>query len=100
MVVLPRINSETNQDYAKEPRWLAIIAMLATGLVYTALPSNLSVGPDWLLLAVMGVLVASTLISHRGRQNNWVYSEWDFDHSHDLVSRPACGRHPNARDRS
>ena len=38
MVVLLRMNSETNQDYAKEPRWLAIIAMLATGLVYAALP--------------------------------------------------------------
>src|SRR6266478_7012436 len=60
-----RINSNTNPDTPKEPRWLAIIAMLATGLVYAALPSNLSVGPDWLLLAVMGALVASTLISHR-----------------------------------
>jgi hypothetical protein len=38
--------------------------MLATGLIYAALPSNLSVGPDWLLLAIMGALVASTLISH------------------------------------
>jgi len=59
------INSKTKRAYAKEPRWLAIIAMLATGLVYAALPSNLSVGPDWLLLAVMGALVTSTLISHR-----------------------------------
>jgi hypothetical protein len=65
VLVLVRISSGTNQDYAKEPRWLAIIAMLATGLVYAALPSNLSAGPDWLLLAVMGALVASTLISHR-----------------------------------
>jgi hypothetical protein len=39
--------------------------MLATGLIYAALPSNLSVGPDWLLLAIMGALVASTLISHQ-----------------------------------
>jgi hypothetical protein len=39
--------------------------MLATGLVYAALPSDLSVGPQWLLLVVMiGVLVAA-LISHR-----------------------------------
>jgi hypothetical protein len=66
MLVLVRISSETNQDYAKEPRWLAICAMLATGLVYAALPSNLSVGPDWLLLAVIGALVTSTMISHRG----------------------------------
>jgi hypothetical protein len=50
---------------AKEPRWLAIIAMLASGLLYAALPSSLSVGPDWLLLAVMAALIASTVISHR-----------------------------------
>ena len=65
MEVPVRINSKANRDYPKEPRWLAITAMLATGLVYAALPSNLSAGPDWLLLAVMGALAASTLISHR-----------------------------------
>jgi hypothetical protein len=60
-----RINSNTNPDATKEPRWLAIIAMLATGLVYAALPSSLSVGPDWLLLAVMGALVVAAAILHR-----------------------------------
>jgi hypothetical protein len=54
-----------NQEPAKEPRWLALIAMLASGLVYTALPSNLSVGPDWLLLALMVGVIVSALISHR-----------------------------------
>ena len=39
--------------------------MLATGLVYAALPSNLSAGPDWLLLAVMVALIVSALVSHR-----------------------------------
>ena len=65
MAVPERINSKENQDYPKEPRWLAITAMLATGLVYAGLPSKLSVGPDWLLLAVMGAIVVSTVISHR-----------------------------------
>jgi hypothetical protein len=59
------INSKTNSDSAKEPRWLALTAMVATGLVYAALPSSLSVGPDWLLLAVMVALIVSALISHR-----------------------------------
>jgi hypothetical protein len=58
------INSQS-PDSTKEPRWLAIIATLAAGLVYAALPSNLSVGPDWLLLAVMMAVIASALISHR-----------------------------------
>ncbi len=49
----------------KEPRWLAVTAILASGLLYAALPSSLSVGPDWLLLVVLIVLVLSTVISHR-----------------------------------
>jgi hypothetical protein len=39
--------------------------MLATGLVYAALPSSLSVGPHWLLLAVVGAVGTSALVSHR-----------------------------------
>jgi len=66
MVVRMRTKSKTKPGYTKEPRWLAIIAMLATGLVYAALPSKLSVGPDWLLLAVMGALITFTLLSHWG----------------------------------
>jgi hypothetical protein len=49
----------------QEPRWLALIAMLSTGLVYGALPSYLSAGPRWLLLAVIAVVVSSTVVSHR-----------------------------------
>lgn len=60
-----RKNFRVDGESAKEPRWLALIAMLATGLVYAALPSNLSVGPDWLLVALMGVVIVAALISHR-----------------------------------
>jgi hypothetical protein len=63
--MLMRIVSKANPDTPKEPRWLAIIAMLATGLVYAALPSKLSVGPDWLLFAVMGALVVAAATLHR-----------------------------------
>jgi hypothetical protein len=59
------INSNPNQKSAKEPRWLAVIAMLASGLVYAALPSSLSVGPHWLLLVVIVAIVISVVISHR-----------------------------------
>ncbi len=48
-----------------EPRWLALVAMLAAALVYGALPSYLSAGPHWLLLAVMAAVVASAIVSHR-----------------------------------
>ena len=60
-----RKNFRVDGESGKEPRWLALIAMLATGLVYAALPSNLSVGPDWLLVALMGVVIVAALISHR-----------------------------------
>ena len=68
-LVVP-INSKKNEDSGKEPRWLALTAMLATGLVYAALPSNLSVGPRWLLLAVIAAVVVPALISHRAGHHN------------------------------
>jgi hypothetical protein len=48
-----------------EPRLPVIIALLAVGGIYTALPSALIIGPPWLLLAVVGVLLVPTLISLR-----------------------------------
>jgi hypothetical protein len=39
-----------------EPRWPAMLALLAVGGLRLALPEALSVGPDWLLLAVVVVL--------------------------------------------
>jgi uncharacterized membrane protein len=42
--------------------------MLANGLVYLALPERLSVGPSWLLLAVIFVLLIPISVTyHRGR---------------------------------
>ena len=52
----------------REPRWPAFVAMLAAAGVYLALPEPLSVGPSWLLLAVILVLLIPILVSnHRGR---------------------------------
>src|SRR5712691_8862362 len=48
-----------------EPRLPAVIALLAVGGIYTALPPFLTLGPRWLLLAVVGILLIPTLISHR-----------------------------------
>jgi hypothetical protein len=52
----------------REPRWTAFVAMLADGMVYLALPERLSVGPSWLLLAVIFVLLIPINITYyRGR---------------------------------
>jgi hypothetical protein len=40
-----------------EPRWPAALALLAVGGLRLALPENLSVGPDWLLLAIIVALL-------------------------------------------
>jgi hypothetical protein len=54
----------------REPRWPAVVAMLAAGCLYWSLPEPLSVGPGWLLLAVTLVLTIPLLISnHRGEFN-------------------------------
>jgi hypothetical protein len=48
-----------------EPRWPAIMALLAVGGLRLALPESLSAGPKWLLLAVVGVLLIPTVMTHR-----------------------------------
>jgi hypothetical protein len=48
-----------------EPRWQAILALIAVGGIYTALPSELSVGPRWLLLTIVLVFLVPTVVAHR-----------------------------------
>src|SRR5580658_1261701 len=59
-----------SRQIMREPRWPAVVAMLAAGCLYWSLPEPLSVGPGWLLLAVTLVLTIPLLISnHRGEFN-------------------------------
>ena len=48
-----------------EPRWQAVLALLAVGGIYVALPRALIVGPKWVLPVFIGVLVAPTVVAHR-----------------------------------
>jgi len=48
-----------------EPRWQAILALIALGGIYTALPRELSVGPRWLLFAAVITLLIPTVVAHR-----------------------------------
>ncbi|HUO43607.1 MAG TPA: hypothetical protein VMT94_01695 [Burkholderiales bacterium] len=47
-----------------EPRWPAIVALLAVGGIYTALPEYLVMGPGWLVLVAVSALLVPLLISH------------------------------------
>lgn len=47
-----------------EPRWPATVALLAVGGLRFALPESLSIGPDWLLLAVVAILTVPLAWAH------------------------------------
>lgn len=48
-----------------EPRWQVLLAFLAIGAIYLALPRTLVVGPIWLLPTVIVVLLVPSVVSHR-----------------------------------
>jgi hypothetical protein len=44
------------------PRWAAVLGMIAFGLLYTELPDRVTIGPNWLLLALEGVILILVLL--------------------------------------
>jgi hypothetical protein len=54
-----------SHSIVREPRWPAFVAMLAAGGVYLALPEPLSMGPSWLLLLVVVLMLIPILVSYR-----------------------------------
>jgi uncharacterized membrane protein len=54
-----------SSQIAREPRWPAFVAMLAAAGVYLALPEPLSLGPSWLLLVIIALLLIPIVVSHR-----------------------------------
>jgi hypothetical protein len=49
----------------REPRWPALVTMMADALLYFALPERLSVGPRWGLLAVIVLLLIPIITTYR-----------------------------------
>ena len=65
-IIDAREEPETRQAGGEtEPRWPALVALLAVGGLYLALPNNLAIGPPWLLIALVAVLLVPTVVSHR-----------------------------------
>jgi uncharacterized membrane protein len=59
---------EPGQRNDLEPRWPAFIAILAVGGLYTALPSELTLGPRWLFPSiVLALLIPTVIFHHAGR---------------------------------
>ena len=59
---------DPGEQYDPEPRWPAVIAIIAVGGLYTALPDALTLGPRWLFPSLVMALLAPTVVSfHTGR---------------------------------
>jgi hypothetical protein len=54
-----------SQPREPEPRWPAVLAILATGGLYFVIPPALRFGQEWLLLAVVSALLIPTIVTHR-----------------------------------
>jgi hypothetical protein len=52
----------------EEPRWPALVALLAVGGLRLSIPDALSFGPPWLLLVVVLILLVPTILARRRRQ--------------------------------
>jgi hypothetical protein len=48
-----------------EPRWPAVAGMIAIGGLFYALPPAMSVGPDWLVMVLVAVLLTPAMVFHR-----------------------------------
>jgi hypothetical protein len=48
-----------------EPRWPALLALVATGGLHFVIPAPLRFGQEWLLLAVVTALLIPTVVAHR-----------------------------------
>jgi hypothetical protein len=58
-----------------EPRWPVVVALLAVGALYWAMPRSMSLGPRWMPLVILAVLIVPSLITHRlghVRVNIWL----------------------------
>jgi Protein of unknown function (DUF1345) len=57
--------ADPRQPRVAEPRWPAVLALLATGGLHFVIPAPLRFGEEWLLLAVVTVLLIPTVVAHR-----------------------------------
>jgi hypothetical protein len=57
------MHPETTRD--PEPRWPAVLALFAVAGLRFALPEGLSLGPNWMLLVPLCVLIVPIIISRR-----------------------------------
>lgn len=61
------LNVPSENDTSNDPRWSVILAVLAIGGLYYAMPEPLTIGPGWLLPALfIGLLVPGVIARQVG----------------------------------
>jgi len=68
-------NQSVSRTSDPEPRWPVVVALLAVGALYWAMPPLMSLGPRWMPLVILAVLIVPSLITHRlghVRVNIWL----------------------------
>src|ERR1035438_4114375 len=55
----------TDRKPAAEPRWPAVMALAAVVGLYLALPESMTIGPNWLLLPLVAVLLTPTVVANQ-----------------------------------
>src|SRR4051794_19193357 len=63
-------STELSDRWDPEPRWPALIAIIAVAGLYVALPRSLVFGPKWLFVVLIVVLLIPTMVFHRKRFHN------------------------------
>jgi uncharacterized membrane protein len=59
---------DPSHQYDSEPRWPAVVAAVAVGGLYLALPDSLTFGPNWLFPSlVLALLIPTNISYHTGR---------------------------------
>jgi hypothetical protein len=60
---------EAMTNIEPEPRWPAAVSMVAIGGLFWALPSAMTVGPDWLALVLVAILIIPAMVFHQRRMH-------------------------------
>ena len=61
----PPRSAKPRESRTAEPRWPAILALLATGGLHFVIPAPLRFGQEWLLLAIVSMLLIPTVVAHK-----------------------------------
>jgi hypothetical protein len=59
------VEVQVRRSRRPEPHWPAALAIVGVGVIYYAMPDPLTVGPRWLLIAVIAVILIPALLSLR-----------------------------------